>query len=214
MNTAHTSSVPPSSGLWVALCNNSRCPRKEVVFQELCNKAVLRRVYNINNLNVNKITFLSEQEACYWGADISDSQLEGADGNIRTAGLMDKIELLKTSVKGMSVGFPSEFFRVSRIGTGNIGSLEVVYCSANSQQIAGWWLCSASASEGIIILPSCCLHLGTLVKMKSAEGDKNYNYLTWTVVVSLNGKCVNTTKNMYHVRVLSILMEHSQDKSK
>lgn len=85
--------------------------------QELCNKAVLRRVYKINNLSVNKITFLflSEQEACYWGADISDAQLEGADGNIRTAGLMDKIELLKTSVKGMSVGFPSEFFRVSRI---------------------------------------------------------------------------------------------------
>ncbi|XP_057242816.1 THUMP domain-containing protein 2 isoform X2 [Malurus melanocephalus] len=38
-------------------------------------------------------------EACYWGADISDSQLEGADGNIRTAGLMDKIELLQASVK-------------------------------------------------------------------------------------------------------------------
>lgn len=50
--------------------------------------------------------FFSEQEACYWGADISDSQLEGADVNIRTAGLMDKIELLKASVKGMSVGFP------------------------------------------------------------------------------------------------------------
>ncbi|NXM17598.1 THUM2 protein, partial [Ploceus nigricollis] len=46
-------------------------------------------------------------EACYWGADISDSQLEGADGNIRTAGFMDKIELLKASVKGMSVGFPA-----------------------------------------------------------------------------------------------------------
>ncbi|NXT31383.1 THUM2 protein, partial [Pelecanoides urinatrix] len=40
-------------------------------------------------------------EACYWGADISDSQLEGADVNIRTAGLMDKIELLRASVKGM-----------------------------------------------------------------------------------------------------------------
>lgn len=47
--------------------------------------------------------FFSEQEACYWGADISDSQLDGADANIRTAGLMDKIELLKASVKGMCV---------------------------------------------------------------------------------------------------------------
>ncbi|XP_075352879.1 U6 snRNA (guanine-N(2))-methyltransferase THUMPD2-like isoform X2 [Mycteria americana] len=43
-------------------------------------------------------------EACYWGADISDSQLEGADANIRTAGLMDKIELLKASVKDIPFG--------------------------------------------------------------------------------------------------------------
>ncbi|XP_068035890.1 THUMP domain-containing protein 2 isoform X1 [Anomalospiza imberbis] len=47
-------------------------------------------------------------EACYWGADISDSQLEGADGNIRTAGFMDKIELLKASVKALPL--PSESF--------------------------------------------------------------------------------------------------------
>ncbi|XP_023775779.1 THUMP domain-containing protein 2 isoform X3 [Cyanistes caeruleus] len=47
-------------------------------------------------------------EAYYWGADISDSQLEGADGNIRTAGLMDKIELLKASVKALPL--PSESF--------------------------------------------------------------------------------------------------------
>ncbi|NWZ72680.1 THUM2 protein, partial [Acrocephalus arundinaceus] len=47
-------------------------------------------------------------EAWYWGADISDSQLEGADGNIRTAGLMDKIELLKASVKALPL--PSESF--------------------------------------------------------------------------------------------------------
>ncbi|NWW72204.1 THUM2 protein, partial [Climacteris rufus] len=47
-------------------------------------------------------------EACYWGADISDAQLEGADGNIRTAGLMDKIELLKASVKALPL--PSESF--------------------------------------------------------------------------------------------------------
>ncbi|NXK11724.1 THUM2 protein, partial [Herpetotheres cachinnans] len=47
-------------------------------------------------------------EACYWGADISDSQLEGADVNIRTAGLMDKIELLKASVKVLPL--PSESF--------------------------------------------------------------------------------------------------------
>ncbi|NXA81105.1 THUM2 protein, partial [Thryothorus ludovicianus] len=47
-------------------------------------------------------------EACYWGADISDSQLEGADGNITTAGLMDKIELLKASVKALPL--PSESF--------------------------------------------------------------------------------------------------------
>lgn len=52
--------------------------------------------------------FFSEQEACYWGTDISDSQLEGADVNIKTAGLMDKIELLKASVKGMSVSFQGE----------------------------------------------------------------------------------------------------------
>ncbi|NXJ85177.1 THUM2 protein, partial [Trogon melanurus] len=49
-------------------------------------------------------------EASYWGADRSDSQLEGADVNVRTAGLMDKIELLKASVKGMSIGLPSETF--------------------------------------------------------------------------------------------------------
>ncbi|KAM9241377.1 U6 snRNA (guanine-N(2))-methyltransferase THUMPD2 isoform 2-T2 [Leptosomus discolor] len=47
-------------------------------------------------------------EACYWGADISDSQLEGADANIRTAGLMDKIELLQASVKALPL--PSESF--------------------------------------------------------------------------------------------------------
>ncbi|XP_075605735.1 U6 snRNA (guanine-N(2))-methyltransferase THUMPD2 [Balearica regulorum gibbericeps] len=47
-------------------------------------------------------------EACYWGADISDSQLEGADVNIRTAGLMDKIQLLKASVKALPL--PSESF--------------------------------------------------------------------------------------------------------
>ncbi|XP_061317353.1 THUMP domain-containing protein 2 isoform X3 [Pezoporus flaviventris] len=43
-------------------------------------------------------------EACYWGADISDSQLEGAGVNIRTAGLVDKIELLKASVKDIPFG--------------------------------------------------------------------------------------------------------------
>ncbi|NXT71792.1 THUM2 protein, partial [Chaetops frenatus] len=47
-------------------------------------------------------------EACYWGADISDSQLEGADGNIKAAGLVDKIELLKASVKALPL--PSESF--------------------------------------------------------------------------------------------------------
>ncbi|XP_069708895.1 THUMP domain-containing protein 2-like isoform X1 [Phaenicophaeus curvirostris] len=47
-------------------------------------------------------------EACYWGADLSDSQLEGADENLRTAGLMDKIELLKASVKALPL--PSESF--------------------------------------------------------------------------------------------------------
>ncbi|NXA12796.1 THUM2 protein, partial [Sapayoa aenigma] len=47
-------------------------------------------------------------EACYWGADLSDSQLEGADANIRTAGLLDKIELLKASVKALPL--PSESF--------------------------------------------------------------------------------------------------------
>ena len=71
--------------------------------------------------------FFPEQEACYWGADISDSQLEGADVNIRTAGLMDKIELLKASVKGMSVGFPSEMYLKCFLWfwdyTGSVGSL-------------------------------------------------------------------------------------------
>ncbi|XP_071274209.1 THUMP domain-containing protein 2 isoform X2 [Agelaius tricolor] len=47
-------------------------------------------------------------EAWYWGADISDSQLEGADGNIRAAGLVDKIELLKVSVTALPL--PSESF--------------------------------------------------------------------------------------------------------
>ncbi|KFV87451.1 THUMP domain-containing protein 2, partial [Struthio camelus australis] len=47
-------------------------------------------------------------EACYWGTDISDSQLEGAYVNIRTAGLVDKIELLKASVKALPL--PSESF--------------------------------------------------------------------------------------------------------
>ncbi|NXP84539.1 THUM2 protein, partial [Passerina amoena] len=47
-------------------------------------------------------------EAWFWGADISDSQLEGADGNIRTAGLVDKIELLKASVTALPL--PSESF--------------------------------------------------------------------------------------------------------
>ncbi|XP_068009138.1 THUMP domain-containing protein 2 isoform X2 [Melanerpes formicivorus] len=48
------------------------------------------------------------RDACYWGADISDSQLEGADVNVRTAGLGDKIELLKASVKALP--WPSESF--------------------------------------------------------------------------------------------------------
>ncbi|NXN93334.1 THUM2 protein, partial [Rhinopomastus cyanomelas] len=49
-------------------------------------------------------------EACYWGADISDSQLEGADVNVRTAGLVENIELLKASVKALPL--PSESFDV------------------------------------------------------------------------------------------------------
>ncbi|NXP43979.1 THUM2 protein, partial [Heliornis fulica] len=47
-------------------------------------------------------------EACYWGADISDSQLAGADENISAAGLTDKIELLKASVKALPL--PSDSF--------------------------------------------------------------------------------------------------------
>ncbi|NXF85798.1 THUM2 protein, partial [Eubucco bourcierii] len=47
-------------------------------------------------------------DASYWGADISDSQLEGADVNIKTAGLGDKIELLKASVKALP--WPAESF--------------------------------------------------------------------------------------------------------
>ncbi|NXC13742.1 THUM2 protein, partial [Corythaeola cristata] len=67
------------------------------------------RIINFFYLFDNKITFLffSEHFFCYWGADISDSQLEGAFFYIRTAGLMDKIELLNFFLKGMSVGFPS-----------------------------------------------------------------------------------------------------------
>ncbi|XP_072188610.1 THUMP domain-containing protein 2 [Excalfactoria chinensis] len=47
-------------------------------------------------------------EACYWGTDTSDSQLEGASVNIKTAGLDDKIELFKASVKALPL--PSESF--------------------------------------------------------------------------------------------------------
>ncbi|XP_065593219.1 THUMP domain-containing protein 2 isoform X2 [Cyrtonyx montezumae] len=47
-------------------------------------------------------------EACYWGTDTSDSQLEGASMNIKTAGLNDKIELFKASVKALPL--PSESF--------------------------------------------------------------------------------------------------------
>ncbi|XP_061481542.1 THUMP domain-containing protein 2 [Rhineura floridana] len=42
----------------------------------------------------------------YLGSDISDSQLQGAYSNIKTAGLMDKIELLKASVTALPL--PSE----------------------------------------------------------------------------------------------------------
>lgn len=92
----------------------------------------------MNKLSVNQIRFLflSGQEACYWGADISDSQLEGADVNIRSAGLMDKMELLKASVKGMSVGFPREIFLGFWDYTGTVDLLEVICHRANSQQIA------------------------------------------------------------------------------
>lgn len=34
------------------------------------------------------------------GADVSDSQLQGASDNLKAAGLKDKIELLKVSVIG------------------------------------------------------------------------------------------------------------------
>lgn len=51
---------------------------------------------------------------------------------------MDKIELFKASVKGMSLGFPSDFFLCFWDCTGNVGSLEVICCRANSQQIAEW----------------------------------------------------------------------------
>ncbi|POI26701.1 hypothetical protein CIB84_009547, partial [Bambusicola thoracicus] len=47
-------------------------------------------------------------EACYWGTDTSDSQLEGASVNIKAAGLDDKIELFKASVKALPL--PSESF--------------------------------------------------------------------------------------------------------
>ncbi|NXA40814.1 THUM2 protein, partial [Eudromia elegans] len=49
-------------------------------------------------------------EACYWGTDISGSQLEGAYMNIRNADLTDKIELLKASVKALPL--PSENFDI------------------------------------------------------------------------------------------------------
>ncbi|XP_075770954.1 U6 snRNA (guanine-N(2))-methyltransferase THUMPD2 isoform X4 [Pelodiscus sinensis] len=42
----------------------------------------------------------------YLGADINDSQLEGAHENIKASGLMDKIELLKASV--VALPLPSE----------------------------------------------------------------------------------------------------------
>ena len=34
------------------------------------------------------------------GADVSDSQLQGAQGNLKAAGLQDKIALLQVSVVG------------------------------------------------------------------------------------------------------------------
>lgn len=51
---------------------------------------------------------------------------------------MDKIELLRASVKGMSVGFPSKTcwrFLWSWGCTGSIGSLEVMCRRDNPQQI-------------------------------------------------------------------------------
>lgn len=48
--------------------------------------------------------------------------------NIKTAGLDDKIELFKASVKGMYVSFQSETFEVQSLlcFSGCIGALEVV----------------------------------------------------------------------------------------
>lgn len=43
------------------------------------------------------------QHAHYLGTDISDSQLQGAYSNIKAAGLVGKIDLLKASVTGKSL---------------------------------------------------------------------------------------------------------------
>lgn len=70
--------------------------------------------------NYDKLTFLffSDQEARYWGADLSDSQLEGADGNVRTAGLQDKIEFLRASVRGTRVRRLPQREAVPSVGIG------------------------------------------------------------------------------------------------
>ncbi|XP_053780662.1 THUMP domain-containing protein 2 isoform X2 [Desmodus rotundus] len=46
------------------------------------------------------------KDACYVGADVSDSQLQGAQGNLKAAGLQDKIALLQVSV--VELPLPSE----------------------------------------------------------------------------------------------------------
>ena len=43
---AQTSPIPLC--LCIALCNGSRYPSNGFVLEELCNKAVLRRIYEIN----------------------------------------------------------------------------------------------------------------------------------------------------------------------
>lgn len=70
--------------------------------------------------NYDKLTFrfFSDQEARYWGADLSDSQLEGADGNVRTAGLQDKIEFLRASVRGTRVRRLPQREAVPSVGVG------------------------------------------------------------------------------------------------
>lgn len=67
----------------------------------------------------------SLQNVHYLGTDISDSQLEGAYTNIKAAGLVDKIGLLKASVTGKSWQGYLQYY------TNQFIALYFLYCNWN-----------------------------------------------------------------------------------